>query len=306
VTARFGTTAFVASAVLLSACGGTTTPQAASPTAPKIASNVGATDQSRCDYKGRPDRESVESEGPGAMTPNIRRVFGILGEGDDRRRVLFCREVDTNLDGVKDVVRTYNDKGDPVEEEADSNYDGKVDTWIHFAGGRISKVEIDHNGDGLPDETRFYIKGVLSRAQRDTNFDGKPDVWEVYADGELERIGVDLDYDGHVDRWDRDEVAHRAAEEKERAEEEKEDAAKKAEEAPPPGASGTTPAAATKPAEKSSGAMPEQSAGGSGTAPAGPAGTAPASNDASGKNPKKTGGKSTGKTTAPAKNLDLP
>jgi hypothetical protein len=189
---------------------------------------VGTDDQSRCDFKGRSDREVIESSGPGAKLPNVRRVFGILGEGEDRRKVLFCREIDTNLDGSKDVVRTYNDKGDAVDEQADANYDGRVDTWIRFATGRISKVEIDRNYDGKIDETRFYVKGKISRIQRDTNYDGKPDVWEVYADGVLERMGVDLDHDGHVDRWDRDEVARRIADDKEREEEEKAAAERKA------------------------------------------------------------------------------
>jgi hypothetical protein len=307
ISRSFLSAGWVVAGLSLVACGGEATQKAAAPTGPKMATNLGASDQSRCDYKGRADRESIESEGPGAMQPNIRRVFGIMGEGDDRRRVLFCREIDTNLDGVKDVVRTYNDKGDALEEEADSNYDGKVDTWIRFAGGRISKVEIDHNGDGLPDETRFYVKGVLSRAQRDTNYDGKPDVWEVYSDGELERIGVDLDFDGHVDRWDRDEVAHRVAEEKERADEEKE-AAKKAEEAPPAAANGATPAAGAKPDAKggkpdttgASPAKPDATGTTAGKTPAGSSTTPPTS--ASGK---KTTGKA-GAKTPENKNLDLP
>ena len=187
-------------------------------------------DRSRCDFQGRTDREVVESSGPGAFQPNVRRVYGILGEGEDRRRVLLCREIDTNLDGVKDVVRSYNDKGEALEEQADSNYDGKIDTWIRFAHGRISKVEIDRARDGRPDETRYYVKGKLSRIQRDSNKDGKADVWEIYAEGRLERMGVDTDFDGRVDRWDRDEIARRLADEKEREEEErreKEEAAKK-------------------------------------------------------------------------------
>lgn len=216
----------------VSACGGSGTPaESAQNTAVSQKPGIVPDDKSRCDFKGRADREVIESNGPGARIPNVRRVFGLLGEGEDRKKVLFCREIDTNLDGSKDVVRTYNDKGDAVEEQADSDYNGKVDTWIRFGGGRIAKVEIDHNGDGRPDETKYYVKGKLSRVQRDTNFDGKPDVWEVYADGTLERMGVDLDFDGHVDRWDRDEVAHRAAEEKERAEDEKAEAEKKAQEA---------------------------------------------------------------------------
>lgn len=218
--------------VLTAACGGSGTPaDSAQNAANAQRPGIVADDQSRCDFKGRADREVIESNGPGARIPNVRRVFGLLGEGEDRRKVLFCREIDTNLDGAKDVVRTYNDKGDAVEEQADSDYNGKVDTWIRFGSGRIAKVEIDRNGDGRPDETKYYVKGKLSRVQRDNNFDGKPDVWEVYADGTLERMGVDLDFDGHVDRWDRDEVAHRAAEEKEKADDEKAEAEKKAAEA---------------------------------------------------------------------------
>lgn len=175
-------------------------------------------DQSRCDYRGRADREVSESTGATSPLPNIRRVYGIVGEGEERRRVLLCREVDSNFDGVKDNVRTYNDKGEPVSELVDSNFDGRIDTWTFFTRGRVSKVQFDRHNRGQPDETRFYVGTKLSRAQRDTNGDGKPDVWEVYDDGKLQRVGVDIDFDGHVDRWDRDEVALREAAEQERRE----------------------------------------------------------------------------------------
>jgi len=178
-------------------------------------------DAARCDYVGRPDREAHESAGIGSVKLNILRVYALVGEGEDRRRVLLCRAVDTNLDGIKDVVRTFNDKGESLREVADSDYDNKIDTWITFAGGRIAKVQVDTNHDGKPDETRYYVRGKLSRIQRDTNHDGRPDVWEIYEDGHLRRIGHDLDFDGHVDRWDRDEVAERAALERELAEEKK-------------------------------------------------------------------------------------
>jgi len=200
----------------------------------KEIAGVAPDDRSRCDYKGRGDREVVESLGPGAKTANIRRVYGIVGEGEDRHRVLLCREVDTNLDGVKDVVRTYTDKGDPLNEVADTNFDGKIDTWITFAKGRVSKLRIDHNGDGQDDETRFYVNGQLSRAQIDTNYDGKPDVWEIYDDGKLERRGVDLDFDGHVDRWDRDEIALREIEAKEAKDQAAQTAADAGAPTPPP------------------------------------------------------------------------
>jgi hypothetical protein len=187
-------------------------------------------DAARCEFKNRSDRDVEESATLGSLKPNIRRIYAMVGEGEDRHKSLLCREIDTNLDGVKDVIRTYNDKGESLREVADSNYDGKVDTWITFAHGRIAKVDLDRTGTGQADEFRFYVQGKLSRIQRDTNHDGRPDVWEIYEDSELKRMGWDLDQDGRVDRWDRDEVAERTALEKEiRAEEQRkqEEAAKK-------------------------------------------------------------------------------
>jgi len=177
-------------------------------------------DKSRCDYKGRDDRAVQETSGPGAKHLNVRRVYRVVGLGAEQRRVIVCREIDTNLDGVKDLVRRYDDKGTPIEEQADANYDGRIDTWVTYTFGKVAKVELDNRGDGRPDETRLYVDGRLNRLQRDTNGDGKPDVWEIYSEHKLERVGVDLDYDGRVDRWDRDAIAQREAEEKKRREEE--------------------------------------------------------------------------------------
>jgi hypothetical protein len=231
----------IALGLIATACGGEQNAKSPEPMSKEIA-GVAADDRSRCDYRGRGDREVVESMGPGARTPNIRRVYGVVGEGEDRHRVLLCREVDTNLDGVKDVVRTYTDKGEALNEVADTNFDGKIDTWITFAKGRVAKLRLDHNRDGQDDETRYYISGQLSRAQIDTNYDGKPDVWEIYDEGKLERRGVDLDFDGHVDRWDRDEIALREIEAKEAKEEDAQKSAQAAD-AGAPAAPASPPAA---------------------------------------------------------------
>jgi hypothetical protein len=176
-----------------------------------------AEDNSRCEFKGRVDREVAESVGTGSLQPSIRRVYRVIGQGGDRRRILVCREVDTNLDGLKDVVRRYNDQGEVVEEQADTNYDGVLDTTTRFTRGKIAQVLIDLNQDDKPEETRYYQGGKLSRVQRDTNADGKPDIWEIYAGGHLERMGVDVDYDGRVDRWNRDEVTVQAQRAEERS-----------------------------------------------------------------------------------------
>jgi hypothetical protein len=178
-------------------------------------------DASRCEWRGRQDREVIETAGAGAILPNVRRVYAVVGQGPDRQRALVCREVDTNLDGVKDVVRTYNDKGESLHEEADTNHDGRIDTWLTFAKGRLAEAKLDRNHDGNPDEWKLYSDGKLLRVRRDTTGDGKADRWELYGEGgKLERIGVDVDGDERVDRWDHDTELKRAREDKERAEEE--------------------------------------------------------------------------------------
>jgi hypothetical protein len=215
----------VACALAFVACGGAEGPPAQSAQQKDIRlTGVSADDQSRCDYKGRADREASEVSGPGSVSQNIRRVFALLGEGEERRRVLICREVDTNLDGVKDVVRTYNERGEALNEIADTNFDGKIDHWLTFSRGKIVKIETDATRNGKPDKTKVYMNGKLSRVQIDQNDDGKTDVWEIYDEGKLQRRGIDLDRDGRVDRWDRDEIALREINEKERREQEAADA----------------------------------------------------------------------------------
>jgi hypothetical protein len=188
-------------------------------------------DRSMCEWKGRKDRESNETFGLGALQHNVRRVWQVIGTGDDRQKVLVCREVDTNFDGIKDTVRRYNDKGESLHEESDSNYDGRIDTWITFSKGRLVEVKVDDNYDGKADEWKFYTGGQLARARRDRNHDGKPDVWEIYREGKLERMGIDIDGDERVDRWDHDTELRRRFDEAERKKEEEAAAAaaKKAE-----------------------------------------------------------------------------
>jgi hypothetical protein len=208
----------VALGCALAACGSTPPPKSATvtPGGSKDPANWPKDDRTMCDWRNKPELDHVETNGPGAAKPNVRRVYKMFGEGDSRRRVLVCREIDTNLDGIKDVVRTFNEKGEAMKEEADTNYDGRTDVWISFVQGRIAEENIDINGDGKPDIWKVYTNGVVSRVKRDRNGDGKPDVWEIYTKGKLERMGVDESYDGHVDRWDRDQIALAQAEEAER------------------------------------------------------------------------------------------
>ena len=190
-------------------CGGSTPPPKTEKTAPggsKDPSNWPKDDRTMCDWRNKPELEVNETAGPGALKPNVRRVYKTFGEGDTRHKALVCREIDTNLDGIKDVVRTFNAKGEAMHEESDADYDGKIDVWLSFVDGRLAEEDTDTNKDGKPDVWKFYQDGQMTRIKRDRNFDGKPDVWEIYTKGRLERMGVDDSFDGHVDRWDRDDI----------------------------------------------------------------------------------------------------
>jgi hypothetical protein len=181
-----------------------------------IGGDGGVDDQSRCEFRGRADRDAIETAGPGSVQPNVRRVYQMVGTGDSLHKVLICREIDTNFDGIKDIVRTYTEKGESLHEQADTNYDGRMDNMLTFSGGHISKAELDTNFNGTMDVWKYYVGGQLSRIQRDTNGDGKADRWEFYNEGKLERAGVDVDFDGHVDRWDHDLEVRLAAEARDR------------------------------------------------------------------------------------------
>jgi len=169
-----------------------------------LARSPAGADTSFCDFKGRKDRATVVTSAVGSPLANVRRVYAVGINQKDGKRVIRCREADTNLDGVKDLIRTYNEKGELLAEQGDSNYDGKIDIWLQFVRNKVARADLDHNGDGKVDEHKEFVGGVLSRAQRDTNYDGRMDSWEVYEEGRLNRIGSDLDGDEKVDRWYRD------------------------------------------------------------------------------------------------------
>lgn len=154
--------------------------------------------------------EVSEYDTSGDSTPDVRKLFKTVGEGTLARLVLVCREADLNGDGRKDILRVYSDEGRPTREEADRDFNGRIDEVTQFSNGRVSFQEIDTSGNGTIDTRIFYEAGQPVRAERDmagrsTDAEWRPDRWEYYADGRTVRIGTDIDGDGKVDRWDRDE-----------------------------------------------------------------------------------------------------
>jgi hypothetical protein len=191
-------------------CGAGSTEPVTSPGAVQAGpTSGGEADTARCVSDGA-GYEVSEYDTSGDNTPDVRKLFKVMGEGTLARLVLVCREADLNGDGRKDIVRLYTDEGSPRREEADRNFDGRIDEITHFASGRIALQELDTTGDGMIDTRIFYEEGQPVRAERDmasrsTADQWRPDRWEYYAEGRTVRIGADLDGDGKVDRWDRDE-----------------------------------------------------------------------------------------------------
>jgi hypothetical protein len=226
---RFRTIACLAAVVATTAsfaCGGSSPRAKAAPGGSSDPSKWPLDDQSMCErfvhWRNTPELEASETAGPASIRPNIRRVFKTVGDRDSRHSVLLCREIDSNLDGIKDVVRTFNEKGEPLHEEADRNFDGKVDVWLNFSDGRIEEEDLDTTfSAGRANVWKFYVDGQLSRIRRNTHCpSGAPDSWEIYYKDRLERVGSDATCDGHVDRWDRDAqllAAEDAAQEKAQA-----------------------------------------------------------------------------------------
>ncbi len=175
----------------------------------------------RCDGTG-PRNETSEYDTSGDDEPDVRKVFLRVGEGTLARLVLICRESDLNADGAKDVIRYYTDEGRPLREEADRNFDGKMDEITIFQEGQILRQEFDTLGTGKVDTKIFFASGKPLRAERDlkgrsTADKWVADRWEYFEDGRVVRMGTDLDGDGTVDRWDRDNTPRRSADASESA-----------------------------------------------------------------------------------------
>ncbi len=164
-----------------------------------------------------PGRETSEYDTSGDGINDVRKVFMRVGEPPTTRLVLICRESDVNSDGRKDVVRYYDDEGRSLREEADRNFDGKMDLITVYQNGQVVRQEFDDNFDGKTDTKVFFDGGKPLRAERDlkgrsTPTQWHPDRWEYYEGGKMVRMGTDLDGDSRVDRWDRDAAWKRAQE----------------------------------------------------------------------------------------------
>jgi len=119
---------------------------------------------------------------------------------DQHSGVLLRQEADTNYDGTLDTWDIYED-GVIVARRLDRNDDGRPDTWDEFVGGRAVSRERDRDDDGVRDIFYAYEDGVLVRESHDANDDGRIDLVIHYVNGHRERSEEDVDRDGRMDTW---------------------------------------------------------------------------------------------------------
>jgi hypothetical protein len=137
---------------------------------------------------------------------DVTKVFAEYPDPDDpsiTRQRLIRKEVDVNSDGNVNMRRLYNEEGELMQEEADTNLDGKMDVIRHIDGGQVVQKDVLDSASGVVVASRYYYEGNLQRVEKDTNQDDKVDYWEFYEQGVLDRIGRDLNGDGRADTWQR-------------------------------------------------------------------------------------------------------
>lgn len=109
------------------------------------------------------------------------------------------REDDTNSDGKID--RWIKTSGNKVSEiSLDRDYDGEVDYLVKY-DDNSNKLEeqLDFNYDGIMDDFYYYAGGKMKRREIDTNYDERIDIW-VYLDGiYINKYEKDIDFDGKID-----------------------------------------------------------------------------------------------------------
>jgi hypothetical protein len=91
------------------------------------------------------------------------------------------KTIDTNSDGLPDVVKTYKDH-EVVQIESDRNFNGQVDLVQEYSHGVLIREIRDDDFDGKPETIKEFRHGKLAIVERDPRERGYSDVVEYYDD----------------------------------------------------------------------------------------------------------------------------
>ncbi|MBI2350523.1 MAG: hypothetical protein HYV00_03410 [Deltaproteobacteria bacterium] len=75
-------------------------------------------------------------------------------------------ERDTDGDGVFDVRIFFDENGQELRQEADTNRDRRVDVWVTYRDGKRSLQEEDLNFNGRIDGRYFFKDGEVVKQEQ--------------------------------------------------------------------------------------------------------------------------------------------
>jgi hypothetical protein len=100
-----------------------------------------------------------------------------------QRRTLKRIIIDSDANGIIDYIIILDSAGEKLSEERDFNGDSVMDDFYFYASGVLMRREIDSNFDSRVDIWVHLIKGIyVSRYERDTDFDGVPDLVKEFGE----------------------------------------------------------------------------------------------------------------------------
>jgi antitoxin component YwqK of YwqJK toxin-antitoxin module len=110
---------------------------------------------------------------------------------------------DNNGDGVPDLWIYYNPltPKEIVRQEEATQWDGRVDTWSYFKGGKLVRREVDTKGKGVADTVYYYENDKIVREERDENGTGHVSFRTVYQNGRRAILEEDTNGRGRTDHW---------------------------------------------------------------------------------------------------------
>ena len=141
-------------------------------------------------------RSSSEYDTNADGVPDVRKVFQVVGEGQEAPPVLeLPRGRPSNHDG-DGLFRFYNDQGRTSARRRTGDSDGRVDVITYFDNGEVVRREFGpqprrHGRPAdVPPRTARTAPSVSYRATTPRDF--RPDYWEFYdTRGHVVRIGTD-------------------------------------------------------------------------------------------------------------------
>lgn len=119
---------------------------------------------------------------------------------DPTTGTLLRAEQDTDYDGKVDTWITF-EGGEAVVRVRDTSGDGKYDTWERYAGGRLDARSVDRDADGVRDLFYKYEGGTLVKKSHDGNNDGTVDKVESFEARYRTRSEEDRSLNGSMDTW---------------------------------------------------------------------------------------------------------